>query len=89
MKISNINEVEERINKYKAYRSFYDFQKTALNEALEPVLSESSTYLHLQLVGPRTMSKLISIKYGSELYFNIMECIEGEMNRIEDELSDL
>ena len=90
MKISNMNRAVELIDKHKAYKKFYDSQKTALDEALEPAQSDSpDMYLHLQLIGPRTSSKMIAIRYGSELYFNLMECIEGELNRIEDELSDL
>lgn len=89
MKIANMNRVEELINKHKAYKFFYDFQKTALDEALEPAYAEPGIYLHLQLIGPRTNSKTISIQHGSELYFALMECVEGELNRIEDELSDL
>lgn len=88
MKIANINRVEELIDKYKAYNQFYEYQQTALNEALESGQTDPP-YLHLQLIGPRTMSKQISIRYGSNLYFDIMECVEGELNRIEDELSDL
>ena len=90
MKISNMNRAVELIDKHKAYKKFYDFQKKALDEALEPAQSDSPDIcMHLQLIGPRTNSMTIAIKYGSELYFSLMECIEGELNRIEDELSDL
>ena len=85
-----MNRVEELIDKHKAYTQFSEYQQTALDEALQlEVQSDSTIDLHLQLLGPRTMSRMLSVKYGSELYFALMECIEGELNRIEDELSDL
>ena len=90
MKIVNMNRVEELIDKHKAYAQFYDFQKVALEEAIESLTcADSDICLRLQIIGPRTNSKTISIQYGSELYLALMECVEGELNRIEDELSDL
>lgn len=88
MKIVNMNRVEELIKKHKAYKQFYDFHKIALDETLEPAQSDQP-YLRIQIIGPRTSSKMIFIRCGSNLYFNIMQCVEGELNRIEDELSDL
>ena len=88
MNIVNMNKVEERIQRHRELERFYEYQQTCLDEALEPV-PDPSIKLILQLQGPRTQSKWIKVPYGTRLYFDLMECFEGEMNRIEDELSEL
>lgn len=94
MKIENIDKVEELIRLQRQYAKFYDFNAEAVDDLLvlddiNRLKPEEFISLCLQIEGPRKTSKALSIPFGSDLYSRIMECVEGEINRVEDELSEL
>ena len=89
MKIVNMEVVENLIKEHNKWKKFWEYEHVALEEATEPLQTNPRIRIAIQYEAPRTMSSRLTIPYGTELYWAIMECIENEMKRLEKGLEEL